>query len=1580
MAYVSPMLRALSLFVVVCAVHSQPRNRVSTDIAAVWKDTPLLLEACELMAREGGNQPFWTFLEAILSDLNGNLEDESMDEDIYKAAIKHASTTLTPLTADIFKMALDSRTASPAVSMQHRLSTERIAGLLNDGDKACNPAIEAGGKLYCELEAFEKSLGGGVDNSKHLQLDVDHVYPGNGDGASLPVVVLYAHVGSKAFMTFHNTLKKHAMDGNIVYVLRHNYMSTSGKPILLSGYGVELDIKKIAYLAVDDSEIKGDGEGAAAEESGLSEVAGFHFETLAKRFPDKSESLSKFRDYLLENTAVVKELKVWQLQDVSVQAMHKILSSDNKLDTMINVCENYPVLAHKMLYEKLKDEVMEEVKYNQEIIGNIGLQEGSSLLMVDSYMMDAERLDIMSLTDLMKTEAKVMDTLQATGLPPSLVHVIAGMSESADDADSTLVDTRSSSVLFYNDLESKGDKRYKKWSKSMMDILRPAMPGQLRRIARNMFTAVVIIDPWTLSGLEYIAEVASLIDSKTFPVRVGFLFKSGGDSGDGSAAAEFVFTKEKESKDGDKSKKAVKKDGKPVSDEGTLLLRAFTYIREDSDQKEAFAFLVKVAKTAKNGMPTIADVKKIFIKSQSEDAWESVETDGSLDKVQSRCSGTLADLGLSSAPVPTVFVNGLQLSDVGSAEMLEDALHEHMQNNLQSIQKALYYGELQETEDLYDWHLTQPGVVKRVFPRLAELPESRLLPLGDEKALDFVKSLTYLSHPGSEAAVVPDTTWIVADFNSKQGQRILFEGLRALLKLKKTRIALIHNGGTVIKDDSLNVAHLVYAILKTHESGPALNAIGKSVAAILSGETDTSEILKSVKKSKRKAVTEAISSGAKELESAISADGKTLTETFKLNSAAAYIIVNAHIVGPLDDGEVILTKDFTVLEAYVNKGIAPMITKKLSFAKSLAKETHRYKSDLILRCIAALQGSSGGDDESTQMYRRLDPKLLNGLQTDVAAIKLGGEEGAVQHSITFITDPLSKAAQVATPILKYISENTKAEIKIVFNPKLKVSEAPLKRFYKTVLPETTFSNNGSRKPGPSAVFNGLPTAPLLTLAMHVPSSWMVQAADSPHDLDNIHLEKTAKGVYARFQLEYILVEGNCVNAQTRRPTPGLQFELGTTADGPQFDTIVMSNLGYFQLKALPGVWQFGLREGRSRDIYEIKSHVGMDSHSDLEQPVVAVNDLSGKFINLKVARRPRMEKAKLLESSDDSSSPSKKKKSGESGLWSSLKSLVGGGDSAEPVVPVHPDPLVMKNRTGETINVFSLASGHLYERFLKIMMLSVLKATENPVKFWFLKNCMSPQLQSFLPYFANKYGFEYQLIQYKWPSWLNLPPTKHRQIWGYKILFLDVLFPLDVKKFIFVDADQVVRADLKELVELDLEGAPYGYTPFCDDRKEMDGFRFWHQGYWKNHLNGRPYHISALYVVDLVRFRQLMAGDRLREQYQGLSRDPNSLSNLDQDLPNNMVHEVPIKSLPQSWLWCETWCSDDIKPQAKTIDLCNNPLTKEPKLEAAVRILPEWTGLDAEQRKVTEEFLGAKEKIIAESASDKKTDASRDEL
>jgi hypothetical protein len=39
-----------------------------------------------------------------------------------------------------------------------------------------------------------------------------------------------------------------------------------------------------------------------------------------------------------------------------------------------------------------------------------------------------------------------------------------------------------------------------------------------------------------------------------------------------------------------------------------------------------------------------------------------------------------------------------------------------------------------------------------------------------------------------------------------------------------------------------------------------------------------------------------------------------------------------------------------------------------------------------------------------------------------------------------------------------------------------------------------------------------------------------------------------------------------------------------------------------------------------------------------------------------------------------------------------------------------------------------------------------------------------------------------------------------------------------------------------------------------------------------------------------------------------------------------MIHQVPMKSLPQEWLWCETWCDDASKPAAKTIDLVSSTM------------------------------------------------------
>lgn len=557
-----------------------------------------------------------------------------------------------------------------------------------------------------------------------------------------------------------------------------------------------------------------------------------------------------------------------------------------------------------------------------------------------------------------------------------------------------------------------------------------------------------------------------------------------------------------------------------------------------------------------------------------------------------------------------------------------------------------------------------------------------------------------------------------------------------------------------------------------------------------------------------------------------------------------------------------------------------------------------------------------------------------------------------------ILDPLTRGAQKILPILISFRKVFNIKLRFMFNCADSHSELPLKSFFRFAIDnEPTFRNGPESPPIFKTTLNNLPGTSLLTLGMATPENWLVESVKTPYDLDNIHLaEIPGNNAFADYELEHLLLEGHCFDITNGSPPRGLQFVLGTQNFPALFDTIVMANLGYFQLKASPGAWNLRLRHGKSSDIYVISHVDGADfiKHQDsklISEKVTSVllNDFRSRFLKMRVHKKKSQRHRDLLE--DDPTEDGQ-----TSDIWGSIRSSMwsAGHDDDD----THKGTEVKLTRTIESdrINIFSLASGHLYERLLRIMMLSVLKNTNTPVKFWFLKNFLSPTFKDFLPYYAAKYNFDYELVQYKWPRWLHQQNEKQRIIWGYKILFLDVLFPLDVKKIIFVDADQVVRADLKELRDLDLNGAPYGYTPFCDSRTDMDGFRFWKTGYWNNHLHGRKYHISALYVVDLQKFRKIAAGDRLRGQYQGLSQDPNSLSNLDQDLPNNMIHQVSIKSLPQEWLWCETWCSDAEKEKAKTIDLCNNPKTKEPKLTSARRIVKEWQEYDDEIKFIYEEY------------------------
>ncbi|KAG5355062.1 UDP-glucose:glycoprotein glucosyltransferase [Yarrowia sp. B02] len=545
---------------------------------------------------------------------------------------------------------------------------------------------------------------------------------------------------------------------------------------------------------------------------------------------------------------------------------------------------------------------------------------------------------------------------------------------------------------------------------------------------------------------------------------------------------------------------------------------------------------------------------------------------------------------------------------------------------------------------------------------------------------------------------------------------------------------------------------------------------------------------------------------------------------------------------------------------------------------------------------------------------------------EVSSFVLGDEASSLVKIVAAV-DVLSDAGQRLVAHIEAISQVAGVSVRVYPSPKAPDSRQeptlPLKRFYRAqngVVP--VFDAKGAHTV-PVLNFEGLPAQNLLTFGLDTPSSWIAMPADNKHDLDNILLEEDAEDfVDASYSLQNILIEGSIVDITKNSYAPGTDLLLKSTLTGASSDTLVMSNLGYFQLQAGPGLWELNLGPSAS-DVYETEHEV-----------IIPVTDVLGPHISLSMERQKGKENVVVGASQD-------KQK-----LWSKLKQSTG-----------------VSTKKQADINIFTVASGHLYERFLSIMTASVMAHTEHTVKFWLIENFLSASFKAFLPHLAAHYGFEYELVTYQWPHWLRGQTEKQRQIWGYKILFLDVLFPQDLDRVIFIDSDQIVRTDLYELVEMDLEGAPYGFTPMCDSRKEMDGFRFWKQGYWDTFLaDDLVYHISALFVVDLKVFRAQQIGDRLRVHYHQLSADPASLSNLDQDLPNNLQRQVPIFSLPQDWLWCETWCSDESLKTAKTIDMCNNPLTKEPKLDRARRQVPEWTEYDDEIRKLRKEAEADDEK------------------
>uniref|UniRef100_G1K9V9 UDP-glucose glycoprotein glucosyltransferase 2 n=1 Tax=Anolis carolinensis TaxID=28377 RepID=G1K9V9_ANOCA len=1417
------------------SAQGSPRKAVSARLAAKWAATPLLLEASEFIAEES-NEQFWQFLETVkeLTVYKKGVSEHSY----YNLILKKAGQFLSNWQINLLKFSLSLRAHSPTIRMFQQIAADEPP------PKGCSAFVVIHGKSTCKTSEIKKLLKKVVSRPKPYLFKGDHKYPTLNE--SSPVVILYAEMGTKDFATFHKVLSEKAQKEEIVYILRHYIQKPSPEKMYLSGYGVELAIKSTEYKAVDDSQAEATRNETEEEGDEENDVQGFLFDTLRQNYPDLKDNLKELRKYLIESTDGTEPLKVWELQDISLQAASQILSAPvyNALKVMKDIAQNFPVKARSLSRMLVNLEMRKEIKENQKHLREtLELQPGEAHLFLNGLPIDLDFHDPFSILETLKLEGKAMHGLHSLGIKGEILSKLMKLPVRSN-TDTYAIDIRHSSIIWINNIEK--DQMYNKWPSSFQELLKPAYAGMMRQIRRNLYNLVLFLDPVQEEAADFM-KLVEVIYSQRVPLRIGFVFVLNTD----------------EAVDGN-------------VDAGVALWRAFNYVADEMDIPEAFAAIINMYHEIKDGGVLSVEHVKHVLRSgfPHADMQEILGIHSEYD--EKRKAGAVFYKKTGLGPLPQALFNGVPFNrkEMNVAELETSLLK--IEDATESFQRAVFMDLLNDHKDAVEFIMEQQNVVSHINDKILST-ERRFLnfispsvPIdthdfstfsfldSQDKTFVVAENMKYVSRK-DEDIIYPITIWIVADYDRPDGRQLLLTALKHLKTSSHVQFGIVNNPTSKITEDSTVIARAILAALLTQKNTTLKNFLSRIL------KEETAVALATGTKIK-KFIVPGMDGNSFEKKyhsmgvDIIQAHWIFCQEVLRLLPGQMATISNGRIIGPLYENE-FGAEDFDLLEKVTLSSGAVKI-------KTLVKEMgvgSKRGSNLVMKVNALLSSLP-------KMDTRRDIEFV---KEQYSVLKLDPQQNEPFFDVVGIVDPLTREAQKLSHLLLVLGQIVNMKLRLFMNCRLKLSEAPLKSFYRFVLePELTAGTNNFFPLPPGANFFEMPDTPLLTLNMITPESWLVEAVNSSYDLDNIRLKDVDDVVSAEYELEYLLLEGHCFDVTTRQPPRGLQFTLGTRNNPVNVDTIVMANLGYFQLKANPGAWLLRLREGRSEDIYQIFKHEGTESSEVPEEVIVVLNSFRSKIIKVQVQKKPDAINEDLL----------------SDGLREEedfMASSTGETQTAEKKMDI--------------LNIFSVASGHLYERFLRIMMLSVLRHTKTPVKFWFLKNYLSPTFKKVIPYMAEEYGFQYELVQYKWPRWLHQQTEKQRIIWGYKILFLDVLFPLAVDKIIFVDADQIVRSDLKELRDVNLKGAPYGYTPFCDSRKEMDGYRFWKSGYWASHLGKRKYHISALYVVDLKRFRKIAAGDRLRGQYQALSQDPNSLSNLDQDLPNNMIHQVAIKSLPVIW-------------------------------------------------------------------------------
>lgn len=397
---------------------------------------------------------------------------------------------------------------------------------------------------------------------------------------------------------------------------------------------------------------------------------------------------------------------------------------------------------------------------------------------------------------------------------------------------------------------------------------------------------------------------------------------------------------------------------------------------------------------------------------------------------------------LGNSASPTVLMNGVPIGEaLLTPDDFEEAVLQEIVQQTPVLQKAVYKGELSDTDSILDYLMDQTHVMPRLHPMILNSADSVYIDLSGKEYKDLanVKVLATLPNNDMSATLMANlkylyprnsfdnlagskvhfvTVWVVADLNTATGRKTLLNALQFAKATKGARVAFLPNSEASVVPPKDNLNHLVWSAVQD-KGADVLETVIKAL------DSDELHDLQKL---------------ASNLLSASSLHLKMIRvycqRVLKLKNQESGVVLNGRVVGPLRDSESFSVADYGLMERFVTFQYGEKVRKVLSDPEVQGDLT----SDQLVKMISILVPRENTKNRFTiptelkeeQTVLRLHPKRDNEPFFDIVAV----------------LDPASKAAQKLSALLNMLRTVVNCDMKVFLCAVDKHSDMPVKNFYR----------------------------------------------------------------------------------------------------------------------------------------------------------------------------------------------------------------------------------------------------------------------------------------------------------------------------------------------------------------------------------------------------------------------------------------------------------------------------------------------------------------------------------------------------